>query len=265
MIFFKTPEQIEIIRSNGLILGKAHAEVAKLIAPGVSTLALDKVAEEYIRDHQAVPSFKNYNGFPASLCISINEQVVHGIPGAYILQEGDIVSIDGGVYKNGFHSDSAYSYGVGEIAESHQHLLDVTKASLYKGIEKVAKGARMGDISYAIQSHVEAAGLSIVRELVGHGVGKNLHESPEVPNYGKRGNGIMLKEGVVLAIEPMVNLGLRKVVQEKDGWTIRTFDRLPSAHFEHTVAVLEGKASILTTFEFIEAVLQNKYGKASVH
>jgi methionyl aminopeptidase len=256
MVYLKTDEEIELIKLSGLVLGRAHAEVAKLIKPGVNTARLDQRAEEYIRDHGGVPSFKGYNGFPGSLCISVSEQVVHGIPGAYELRDGDIVSIDGGVYLNGFHSDSAYTYSVGNISERTQELLRITKESLYIGIEKAQAGGRLGDIGSAIQVYVERQGFSVVRELVGHGVGRNLHEGPEVPNYGKRGQGAKLKAGMVIAIEPMINQGKRNVVQEKDKWTIRTADRSPSAHFEHTVAIRKGKPEILTTFEFIERVLE---------
>ncbi len=258
-LIYKTAEEIELIRVSGLVLGKAHAEVAKLIAPGISTLKLDKVAEEYIRDNNGVPSFKGYNGFVGSLCISLNEQVVHGLPSQNVLKDGDIVSIDCGVYLNGFHSDSAYTYQVGEVNERVRKLLEITKSSLYVGIDHAVVGNRIGDIAFHIQNYVEKNGFSVVRELVGHGVGKNLHEAPEVPNYGKRGQGLRLREGLVLAIEPMINLGKKEVVQEKDGWTIRTFDRKPSAHFEHTVVITKaGKADILTTFKYIEEVLQQK-------
>jgi methionyl aminopeptidase len=254
MVFYKTDEEIEIIKEGALVLGKAHAEVAKNIKEGISTLHLDKIAFDFIRSHNATPSFKGYNGFPGTLCISVNEQVVHGIPGDYLLKEGDIVSIDCGVYYKGFHSDSAYTYPVGQISSEIQKLLAVTKESLYKAIEFATHGNRVGDIGFGVQNHAETNGFSIVRELVGHGVGRNLHESPEVPNYGKRGKGIKLEEGMVLAIEPMVNLGTKNIVQENDGWTVRTADRKASAHFEHTVAVRKGKAEILTTFEFIEEV-----------
>jgi methionyl aminopeptidase len=264
-LFLKTKEEIELIRQSGDVLGRAHAEVAKLIEPGVTTLALDKRAEEFIKDNGGKPSFKNYNGFPASLCISTNDKVVHGIPGKYELKEGDIVSIDCGVQLQGFHSDSAYTYAVGEISKEIQTLLQVTKESLYLAINQVQAGARTGDVGYAVQAHVERYGFSVVRELVGHGVGKYLHESPEVPNYGKRGNGVKLQEGLVIAIEPMVNMGTRSVVQEKDGWTIRTQDRKPSAHFEHTVAINNNKADILTTFKYIEEVLTSKYGQTIIH
>ncbi len=247
------------------MLGKAHAEVAKLIGPGITTAALDKIAEEYIKDFGGTPSFKGYNGFPASLCISVNDKVVHGIPNAYVLKEGDIVSIDCGVFLNGFHSDSAYTYAVGTVAAKTQKLLEVTKESLLLAIRSIVPGSRLGDVGYIVQSHAERHGFSIVRELVGHGLGRSLHESPEVPNYGKRGQGAKLDEGLVIAIEPMVNEGSRNIVQERDGWTIRTADRKPSAHFEHTVAIVEGKADVLTTFQYIEEVLKAKNGKTVIH
>ncbi|GAB4402476.1 MAG: type I methionyl aminopeptidase [Microscillaceae bacterium] len=255
MIIYKTREEIELIRQSAHLLGKAHGEIAKMIAPGVKTIDLDKRAEEYIRDNGGIPSFKGYNkNFPGSLCISVNEQVVHGFPSEYVLREGDIVSVDCGVFLNGFHSDSAYTYAVGAVSDEVKKLLQVTKASLLKGIEQVRSGNRVGDISFAIQTFVESHNFTIIRELVGHGVGKSLHESPEVPNFGKRGRGVKLRDGLVIAIEPMVNMGRRNVVQEKDGWTIRTLDRKPSAHFEHTVAVNNGQAEVLTTFEYIEQV-----------
>ena len=248
--------EIEIVRQSAEILSRAHAEVAKLVAPGVSTAELDRIAEEYIQDHGGEPSFKGYNGFPASLCISSNDQVVHGIPGSYQLRSGDIVSIDCGVFYKGFHSDAAYTYPVGEVKEEVRNLLKVTKESLYLGIENAKAGNRIGDIGFAIQKYVEDFGFSVVRELVGHGIGKTLHESPEVPNYGKRGRGTKLKTGLILAIEPMVNMGTRNVIQESDGWTIRTKDHQPSAHFEHTVAVMNGTPEILTTHKYIEEVFQ---------
>ena len=256
MIFYKTDEEIELIRQSADLLGRAHAEVAKNIRPGISTAELDKIAYEFILSGGAKPSFKGYNGFPYSLCISVNENVVHGFPGKYQLKEGDVVSIDCGVYLNGFHSDSAYTYAVGEISKEAEMLLQTTKESLYKGIEQAVTGNRIGDIAFAVQSHVEEQGFSVVRELVGHGIGKKLHEGPEVPNYGKRGKGPKLSDGMVLAIEPMVNAGKKNVIQEADGWTIRTEDRKPSAHFEHTVAVRKGKAEILTTFKYIEEVIK---------
>lgn len=260
MIYCKTDEEIELIRESGLILGKAHAEVAKLVEPGITTGQLDKIAEEYILDNGGVPSFKNYQGFPATLCISENEQVVHGIPGDYELRNGDIVSIDCGVLYKGFHSDSAYTYEVGTVSTEIQNLLKATKESLLVGLQEAVSGNRVGDIGFSVQSYVEKLGYGVVRELVGHGVGRNLHEEPQVPNYGRRGRGTKLKEGMVIAIEPMINLGTKSVVTEKDGWTIRTKDRKASAHFEHTVAVRKGKADVLTTFEFIEKVLAEKHG-----
>lgn len=252
MIHYKTSEEVQLIKNSADILGKAHGEVAKYIKEGVKTSFLDKIAEEFIRDNGAVPSFKGYNGFPASLCISVNEVVVHGFPSDYELKDGDIISVDCGVFHQGFHSDSAYTYPVGEVSPSVLDLLRFTKDSLYLGIEQAVVGNRIGDIGYAIQKFVEAKGYTVVRELVGHGLGKKLHESPEVPNYGKRGSGTLLKPGMVIAIEPMVNLGTRNIVQEKDGWTIRTADRKPSAHYEHTVAILDGKTEILTTHKYIE-------------
>ncbi len=259
MIFLKTDEEIELLRISNQIVAKALAEVAKLIAPGVSTAQLDKVAEEFIRDNGAIPGFLGYGGFPKSICTSVNDQVVHGIPSEkVILKEGDIISVDCGAYTNGFHGDSAYTFPVGEVKSEIMDLLRTTKESLFLGIEQAVEGKRMGDIGFAIQSHCEAKGYSVVREMIGHGVGRNLHESPEVPNYGRKGNGTMLKTGMTIAIEPMINLGKRQLVFENDGWTTRTIDRLPSAHFEHSVAVRKGKADILSTFEYIEQVLGNK-------
>jgi methionyl aminopeptidase len=262
MIYYKTEEEIELLRESSLLVGKTLAEVAKRIKPGIETIVLDKLAEEFIRDHGAAPGFKGYNGFPFTLCISINEQVVHGFPGKRTLIEGDIVSIDCGVLKNEFYGDSAYTFAVGEVDEEVRLLMERTKESLYKAIEVAVEGKRVGDIGYAVQSHVEQYGYGVVRDLVGHGLGKNLHEKPEVPNYGKRGTGVKLKEGMVLAIEPMINLGTRSVVQLQDGWTIRTADKKPSAHYEHDVAIRKGKAEVLSTFDYIEEVLkQNKvYG-----
>ncbi len=255
MIFYKTEEEIELIRESAQILGKAHGEVAKHVKPGIKTKDLDKIAEEFIADHGAKASFKGYNGFPATLCISTNEVVVHGFPSEYELKDGDIISIDCGVFYKGFHSDSAYTYPVGEISTETLSLLKATKESLYKGIEEAKFGNRIGDVAYAIQNYVEDRGYTVVRELVGHGVGRNLHEGPEVPNYGKRGKGPKLNEGLVIAIEPMVNLGVRNIVQESDGWTIRTRDRQPSAHFEHTIAIFADRTEILTTHKYIESVV----------
>ncbi|WP_375583833.1 type I methionyl aminopeptidase [Cyclobacterium xiamenense] len=252
MIQFKSEEEIEIIKQSAQILGKAHGEVAKYVKEGVKTAFLDKIAEEFIRDNGGVPSFKGYNGFPSSLCISVNEVVVHGFPGQYQLKDGDIISIDCGVFHQGFHSDSAYTYPVGEVSPKVNALLKATEESLYLGIENAVFGKRVGDIGHAIQKFVEAKGYTVVRELVGHGLGRQLHEAPEVPNWGKRGSGAKLQRGMVIAIEPMVNMGTRNVVQERDGWTIRTADRRPSAHFEHTVAIFEDRTEVLTTHRYIE-------------
>jgi len=257
MIYFKTDEEIEIQRESSLLVGKTLAEVARLIKPGAKTAELDRVAEEFIRDHGAEPGFKGYGGFPATLCISINDEVVHGIPGDRVLKDGDIVSIDCGTLMNGFYGDSAYTFAVGEVDPEVLELLKRTKESLYLGIEQAIVGKRVGDIGYAVQKYVESFGYSVVRELVGHGVGRHLHESPEVPNYGRRGSGVKLKEGMCIAIEPMVNMGRKEVVQGRDGWTIKTADGKPSAHFEHDVAVRNGKADILSTFVYIEQVLNN--------
>jgi len=258
MIFIKTQEEVELIRKSSLLVAKAHAEVAKMIQPGVTTLQLDKRAEEFIRDNGGSPAFKGYNGFPNTLCVSPNEQVVHGIPNDNPLEEGSILSVDCGVLMNGFYGDSAYTYSIGEIDEETKLLLQITKESLYKGIEQAIEGKRVGDISFAIQQHAEMNNYGVVRELVGHGVGESLHESPEVPNYGKRGNGPKLQDGMVIAIEPMINMGDRKIKQHADGWTITTLDNKPSAHFEHTIAIRKGKADILSSFEYIEEVLNNK-------
>ena len=255
MIHYKTNEEIELIRESSVLVAKTLAEVARQIRPGITTQHLDKVAEEFIRDHGAVPGFKGYHGFPYTLCVSPNEVVVHGFPSNKELQEGEILSIDCGVLKNGYYGDSAYTFAIGEISESLKRLLKVTHSCLLLGIEQAVEGKSLGDISGTIQQYAEKAGYSIVRELVGHGLGKNLHEAPEVPNFGSQGKGVKLKEGLVIAIEPMINMGQRFVVQERDGWTIRTSDRKPSAHFEHTVAVRKDKADILSSFQYIEQAL----------
>lgn len=254
-LFYKTKEEIELIRESSLLVGKALAEVAKIIKPGITTLALDKVAEEFIRDNKGVPAFKGYNGFTGTLCVSPNSQVVHGIPGKYELKDGDIVSVDCGVVKNKFFGDSAYTFAIGEVKPETINLLKVTKESLYKAIEVAIVGNRLGDIGDAVQAHAEKNGFSVVRELVGHGIGQSLHEAPEVPNYGKKGTGLKLQEGLVIAIEPMINFGKKAIIQENDGWTIRTSDNMPSAHFEHTVAIGKNKADILSSFEYIEKAL----------
>ncbi|WP_207422272.1 type I methionyl aminopeptidase [Desertivirga brevis] len=255
-VLYKTSEEIELIRKSSLLVSKTLAEVAKVIGPGVKTIELDRLAETYIRDNGGVPAFLNYNGFPYSLCISPNDQVVHGFPGEYELKDGDIISVDCGVILNKFFGDSAYTFTVGEVPEETKKLLEVTKESLVKGIERAVAGLRVGDISYAVQEHAEKHGYGVVKELVGHGVGFKLHEKPEVPNYGKRGSGMKLEEGMVLAIEPMINAGKAAIKFWKDGWTVSTKDNQPSAHFEHTVAVRKGKADVLSTFEYIEEVLR---------
>jgi methionyl aminopeptidase len=252
MIYYKTEEEIELVRKSSLLVAKTHAEIAGLIKPGITTLALDKIAEEFIRDNGGFPAFKGYGGFPNTLCMSPNEQVVHGIPNDIALENSDILSVDCGVVMNGYYGDSAFTYEVGEVDVKTKQLLKVTKESLYKGIEQAVAGNRIGDIGYAVQQHAESFGYGVVRELVGHGVGKNLHESPEVPNHGRRGKGVMLKEGLVIAIEPMINMGTKRILQHNDGWTITTIDNKPSAHFEHTIVVRKGKAEILSSFEEIE-------------
>lgn len=257
MILIKTEEEIELIRESSLLVGKTLAEVARLIKPGTKTIELDQVAETFIRDNNAIPGFKGYNGFPFTLCVSVNEHVVHGFPSATELKEGDIVSVDCGVLKNGYYGDSAYTFAVGQLDKDVLLLVERTKESLYLGIEKAIAGNRVGDIGNAIQSYVESFGYSVVRDLVGHGLGKGLHEKPEVPNFGKRGSGPGLREGMVLAIEPMINMGTRQVIQESDGWTFRTVDRKPSAHFEHDVVIRKGKAELLSTFEYIEEVINS--------
>lgn len=258
MIYYKTNEEIELLRISSLLVGKTLAEVARHIRPGVKTSELDRIAETFIRDHHAVPGFKGYGGFPATLCISLNEVVVHGIPGNRELKDGDLVSVDCGVVLNGFYGDSAYSFAVGEVAEEVRLLMERTKESLYRGIAAAKAGQRIGDIGYEIQTYVEGFGYSVVRDLVGHGLGRHLHEKPEVPNYGKKGVGTMLQKGLVICIEPMINLGRRQVVQENDGWTIRTTDRKPSAHYEHAIAIMDGKTEILSSFDEIEQVLASK-------
>lgn len=254
-VIFKTAEEIELIRESSQLVSKTLAEVAKVIAPGVSTIQLNKLAEEFMRDNGAIPAFLNYHGFPYSLCISLNDQVVHGFPSKYELQEGDILSVDCGVIKNKFFGDSAYTFAVGEISEEAKKLLQVTQECLRLAVDKAVVGNRIGDIAYACQQHAEANGFGVVRELVGHGVGKELHEKPEVPNYGKRGSGMKLQEGMVIAIEPMINAGKAGVKFWDDGWTVSTIDGKLSAHFEHTVAIAKGKPDILSTFGYIEEVI----------
>ena len=252
MIYLKTDEEIELMRESNRLVGMTHGELSKHIRPGITTLELDKIADEFIRDHGAVPSFLGYGGFPNSICTSVNEHVVHGIPNNIPLKEGDIVSIDIGTVKNEYNGDSAYTYCVGEVSDEIKKLLRVTRESLYIGIEQAEEGNRIGDIGNAIQTYCEKLGYTVVRELVGHGIGRKMHEAPEVPNYGRRGTGPLIKNGMCIAIEPMINMGSKHVVFESDGWTVRTKDRKPSAHFEHTIAVRNGKADILSTFEFIK-------------
>src|SRR5574344_1361015 len=252
MIHYKTLEEIEILKENAILVSKTLAEVGKAVAPGVKTIALDKLAEEYIRDNGAVPGFLGYDGFPGTLCLSVNDVVVHGFPSDYKLKEGDIVSVDCGTVYKGFNGDSAYTFPVGNVSKETQALLDATKASLYKGIEKAVAGGRIGDIGYAVQSYVEPLGFSVVREMVGHGIGRNLHESPEVPNYGRHGRGVKLQEGMVICIEPMINAGVKDVYLDDNGWGVITQDHKNSAHFELTVAVKHGTPEVLSTFDFIE-------------
>lgn len=254
MIFYKTEEEIELLRMSNLLVAKTLGVISKEISPGVSTLRLDRIAEEYIRDNGGKPGFLGYDGFPNTLCVSINNEVVHGIPSSYELREGDIVSCDCGVLLNGFYGDSAYTFTVGSVTPYVQKLLKITKEALYKGVENAIDGNHLGDIGAAIQKHAEENSFSVVREMVGHGIGKNLHEEPQVPNYGKKGRGLKLREGLVIAIEPMLNLGNRDIYQDNDGWTIVTADGKPSAHFEHTVVVRKNKAQILSSFEFIEDI-----------
>ena len=256
MIYLKTDEEIELMREANQLVGKTLAEVGKHVAPGVSTLQLDKIAEEFIRDHGAVPAFLGYGGFPNSICASVNEQVVHGIPSSSkILNEGDIISVDCGSILNGYVGDSAYTFCVGEVDPKVKNLLKTTKESLYLGIQAAVEGKRIGDISNAIQTYCESHNYSVVRELVGHGIGKRMHEEPEVPNYGRRGCGPLLKSGMCICIEPMINMGSKNVVFEHDGWTVRTKDRKCSAHFEHCIAIRPDGPQILSSFDFIEEVL----------
>ncbi len=259
MILLKSAEEVELLRQSNLLVSKTLAEVGKLVAPGVSTEKLDQVAEAFIRDHGAVPGFLGYQGYPKTLCTSVNEQVVHGIPSENVLlEEGDMISVDCGVIMDGFYGDSAFSFEVGEVSEEVRRLMRVTRECLALGAEQAVEGKRVGDIANAVQSHAEGNGYSVVREMVGHGLGKQLHEAPEVPNYGRRGSGPKLKKGMVICIEPMINMGKRQINQEADGWTIRTADRLPSAHFEWAVAVDKGQVDRLTSYSYIEEVLNKQ-------
>jgi len=255
MIHIKSREEIELMRESALIVSKTLGMLASEVTPGVTTLYLDKLAEDFIRDHGAIPGFLGLYDFPNTLCMSPNQQVVHGIPNNTPLQEGDIISIDCGALKNGFYGDHAYTFAVGEISNDVQRLLDVTRASLYVGIEQFKANNRVGDVGYAIQKFTEDAGYGVVRELVGHGLGRKMHEEPEMPNYGRRGRGKKFVVGMVVAIEPMTNMGTKNIKQLKDGWTILTADGKPSAHFEHNVAIVDGSPEILSTFDFIHEVL----------
>ena len=252
MVRPKTEEEIALMRENGILFSRTLAEVGKIVAPGVTTLELNRVAETFIRDHGAVPTFLGYDGFPYALCISVNDVVVHGFPSDYVLKEGDIVSVDCGTLYKGYNGDSAYTFPVGEVDAETQMLLDVTKESLYRGIAAATVGNRIGDIGHAVQSYAESFGFSVVRELEGHGIGKKLHESPGVPNYGRRGSGARLTDGMTICIEPMINSGLRNVYLAKNGWAVHTADRRKSAHFELTVVVRKGQAELLSTFDYIE-------------
>lgn len=255
MIIYKTQEETELIRESCLLVNNTIAEIAKHLKPGVSSLYLNNLADTYIRDNGAIPSFKNYHGFPFACCMSANDAVVHGYPTNTELKEGDNLSVDVGALKNGFHGDSAYTFALESVSDDVKKLMRVTKESLYKGIEKAIAGNRVGDIAFAVQEHTERKnGYGVVRELVGHGLGRDLHEDPQVPNYGKRGSGTKLNDGLVIAIEPMINLGKRNVFNDKDGWTVRTKDGKASAHYEHTVCVRKDKADILSSFAAIEAV-----------
>jgi methionyl aminopeptidase len=254
MAQLKTAQEIELMRHSALLVSECLTEVAKILRPGLTTITIDNLVAEFIKDHGGIPSFLNFHGYPYNSCISVNDVVVHGFPNERALEEGDLVSVDVGVYKNGFHGDHAYTFLLGEPSAAVLQLVKTTKESLYKGIEKAVAGNRVGDISYAIQEHTERKhGYGVVRELVGHGLGKSMHEDPQVPNYGRRGTGSKLKEGLVLAIEPMINLGKKEVYTDKDGWTVRTADGLPSVHFEHDICVKKGSADILSNYAPIEA------------
>ncbi|PVD52807.1 type I methionyl aminopeptidase [Terrimonas sp.] len=254
MVYYKTNEEIELIRKSSLLVSATLAEVAKFLKPGITTLQVDAMAEQFIRDNGAVPSFKNYKGFPFTSCISVNDAVVHGFPNNIELKDGDIVSVDLGVFMNGYHGDSAYTFALGSIPDEVKKLLRVTKESLYKGVEKAVAGNRIGDIAFAVQEYTERQyGYGVVRELVGHGLGRHLHEDPQVPNFGKRGTGLKMKEGLVIAIEPMINLGKKDVYYDTDGWTVRTKDGKPAAHYEHNVCVKKNKPDLLSSFTAIEA------------
>jgi methionyl aminopeptidase len=257
-IHYKSAEEIELIRLSSMLVAKTHGEIAKVIAPGIKTIELNKLAETFIRDNGGIPAFLNYGGFPYSLCISLNDQVVHGFPSTHVLKDGDLVSVDCGVILNKYFGDSAFTFAIGEVSDQVKTLMRVTRECLNLGIEKAVVGNRIGDIGFAVQEHAEKHGFGVVKELVGHGVGLRLHEKPEVPNYGRRGAGIKLEEGMVIAIEPMINAGRASIKFWDDGWTVSTSDGKASAHYEHTVAVKRGKADILSSFEYVDNVLKEK-------
>ncbi len=263
MIYLKTDEEVELLREANLLVGRTLAEIAKIIRPGVTTRQLDTLADTFIRDNGAIPTFKGFPNpfggpFPASICTSVNEQVVHGIPNDEPLKEGDIVSVDCGTKLNGYCGDSCYTFAVGNVSREVSDLLRTTKEALYKGIEQAVVGHRLGDISDAVQTHCESHGYGVVREFVGHGIGREMHEDPKVPNYGRRGNGILLKNGLCIAIEPMITMGIKDIYMMPDKWTIITRDRKVTAHYEHTICVRKGKADILSSFEEVEKIIQNK-------
>lgn len=251
-MLYRSEEEIDKLKNSSLLVGKTLGEVARNLKAGITTAKMDRIAEEFIRDHGGVPAFKGYNGFPATLCISINDQIVHGIPGENEIQDGDLVSVDCGAVLDGFYGDYAYTFAVGQVHPETLKLASVTKEALELAVLQAVAGQRVGDIGFVVQQHVEKHGYSVVRDLVGHGIGKHLHEKPNVPNFGKRGTGAQLPENMVICIEPMVNMGTREVVQEKDGWTMRTRDRKPSAHFEHMVVVRKDHAEVISTYQFIE-------------
>lgn len=260
MIYLKTDEEIELLREADLVVARTLGEVAKWIAPGITTRKLDQIAEDYIRSQGCTPGFKGLYGFPATLCLSVNEVVVHGIPGNYALEDGDIISVDcGAVTPAGFNGDSTYTFCVGEVSDEVKRLLRVTKESLYEGIKQAVPGNRIGDIGHAVQQYAEKNGYSVVREMCGHGVGRKLHEDPDVPNYGRRGTGPLIRNGMCIAIEPMINMGSKNIVVERDGWTTRTKDRKPAAHFEHSIAIHHGKPDILSSFEYVKQVLGDRF------
>lgn len=266
MIHIKSREEIEVMRKSALMVSATLTEVAKFLKPGITTLSIDTMAETFIRDNGGIPSFKGYSGFPYSLCISVNDVVVHGFPSSYELKDGDIISVDCGVYMNKFHGDSAYTFAIGNVRPEVLKLLRVTKESVYLGVAQARANNRVGDISYAVEHYTAREnGYGVVRQLVGHGVGRQLHEDPQVPNYGKRGDGKRLKEGMVLAIEPMINLGTHEVFTEKDGWTVKTNDGKPSAHFEHTTQVRDRKGEPLSSFLPIEAAERDNQELNSSH